>query len=108
MSFSGRACQQDEVSRMPIWTVDTWKLKPGREPHFLQNCSALSPVPLTLFRDLEKSGFFWSPAKWESRDTLNEWRTSARYSTALSVVKDDILDQVTHLTEEVPEFPSRR
>ena len=47
---------------MPVWTVDTWKVKPGREPHFLQNCGALSPAALTLFRDLEKPGFFWSPA----------------------------------------------
>ena len=55
---------------MPIWTVDTWKIRPGAESHFFQPCSALSPEPLTLFRDLEKPGLFWSPAGWESRDTL--------------------------------------
>lgn len=93
---------------MPIWTVDTWRIRLETESQFLQDCSALSPEPLTLFRDLEKPGFFWSPAKWESRDTLNEWRTSARYNTALSVVKDDVLEHVTHLMEKVPEFPPRR
>ena len=84
---------------MPIWTVDTWKIRPGAESHFLQHCSALSPEPLTLFRDLEKPGLFWSPARWESRDTLNEWRRSVRYNTALFVVKEDVLEHVTHLME---------
>ncbi len=93
---------------MPIWTVDTWEVRPGRESHFLQNCRALNPELLTLFRDLEKLGLFWSPAKWESRDTLNEWRTSTRYNIALSIVKDDVLEHVTHLMENVPEFPPRR
>lgn len=93
---------------MPIWTVDTWRIRAGAESHFLQHYSALSPEPLTLFRDLEKPGLFWSPAMWESRDALNEWRAGARYNTALSVIKDDILDHVTHLMENVPEFPPRR
>ena len=93
---------------MAIWTVDTWKLKPDRESHFLQNCGALSPRALTLFRDLEKSGYFWSPAKWESRGTLDEWRKSDRYKTALSVVKDDVFEHVTHVMENVPEFPPQR
>lgn len=93
---------------MPIWTVDTWRIRREAESHFLQECSGLSPESLTLYRDLEKPGFFWSPAKWESRDKLNEWRTSARYKTALSVVQDDVLEHVTHLMENVPEFPPPR
>lgn len=93
---------------MPVWTVDTWRIRPEAESHFLRDCRALSPEPLTLFRDLEKPAFFWSPAKWESRDKLNEWRTNARYKTALSVVKDDVLEHVTHLMENVPEFPPHR
>lgn len=93
---------------MPVWTVDTSKVKPGREPHFLQNCGALSPAALTLFRDLEKPGFFWSPATWEGRDMLDEWRKSDRYRAALSVVKEDVLKHVTHLMENVPEFPPQR
>ena len=86
---------------MPIWTVDRCRIRPGAESYFLQQCSALSPEPLTLFRDLEKPGVFWPPARWESRDTLklNEWRTSVRYNTALSVVKEDVLEHVTHLME---------
>lgn len=42
---------------MPIWTVDTWRIRPEAESHFLQGCSALSPESLTLFRDLEKRHF---------------------------------------------------
>jgi heme-degrading monooxygenase HmoA len=93
---------------LPIWTVDTWKVKPGRESHFLQHCRTLNPGALTLFRDLEKPVFFWSPAMWECEDRLNEWRTSDRYHAALSVVKADVLEHVTHLMENIPEFPPRR
>lgn len=93
---------------MPIWTVDTWKVKLRKESHFLQNCAALSQEPLTLFRDLEKPGLFWSPAKWESRDKLDEWRKSDHYNAAVSIVKNDVLKHTTHLMEDVPEFPPRR
>lgn len=93
---------------MPVWTVDTWKVRPGRESHFLQNCGALSPAALTLFKDLEKPGFFWSPAKWENSDTLNDWRTSANYKAAVSLITDDILEHATHLMESVPEFQPQR
>jgi|SRR6516162_6335218 hypothetical protein len=107
MHFSPSLPTIEEVSQMPIWTVDRCRIRPGAESYFLQQCSALSPEPLTLFRDLEKPGVFWPPARWESRDTLklNEWRTSVRYNTALSVVKEDVLEHVTHLMENVPEFP---
>ena len=105
MRFSPGLPTIEEVSQMPIWTVDTWKIRPGAESHFFQPCSALSPEPLTLFRDLEKPGLFWSPAGWESRDTLNEWRRIVRYNTALFVVKEDVLEHVTHLMENVPAFP---
>lgn len=93
---------------MPVWTVDTWKVKPGRESHFLQKCGALSPAALTLFQDLGESGLFWSPAKWESRDTLDEWRKSDRYKAALAVIKEDVFEHVTHLMESVPEYPPQR
>ena len=93
---------------MPVWTVDTWKVRLGRESHFLQNCGGLSPEALTLFRDLEKPGLFWSPAKWESRDELDKWRKGARYNAALFVLTNDVLEHLTHLMEDVPEFPPRR
>ena len=37
---------------MSIWTVDTWRIKAGREEHFLKHCDALSADKLILFRDL--------------------------------------------------------
>ena len=93
---------------MPVWTVDTWRVRPGAESHFLQYCAALSPEPLTLFRDLDKPGVFWSPAKWENRDVLDEWRADDRYSAALSILRDDVLEHLTHVMEDIPEFPPRR
>lgn len=93
---------------LPVWTVDTWKVKPWRESHFLQNCGALSPAVLTLFKDLEKPGFFWSPAKWESQDTLHEWRRSDRYKAAWSVIDQDVLERATHLMASVPGYPPQR
>jgi len=93
---------------MAIWTVDTWKVRPESESHFLQKCGDLSPEPLTLFRDLEKPAFFWSPAKWQSRDNLDEWRTSAQYKASLFRVREYVLEYFTHVMEDVPEFPPRR
>lgn len=99
-----RGVANQEVQNLPIWTVDTWRVRPGKESHFLKNCGALSPGPLTLFRDLEKPGLFWSPAKWESRERLEEWRTSDRHNNAVSEIEKDVFEHVTHLMESVPEF----
>ena len=39
---------------MSVWTVDTWKVRGGREDHFLKHCDALGPNKLVLFRDLDE------------------------------------------------------
>jgi hypothetical protein len=91
----------------PIWTVDTWIVKPEREAHFLRNCGALGPGKMTVYRDVEKVSFFWSPAKWDNRGALDEWRTSDRYNAGLALLADDVLEHKTHLMESVPEFPPK-
>jgi hypothetical protein len=92
---------------MPVWTVDTWRVKPGTEAHFLSHCAALSPDPLILYRDLEEPGLFWSPAKWEGLQGLNEWRAGDRYSAAVRSLEEDILDHRTHVMTDVPGFPPK-
>jgi heme-degrading monooxygenase HmoA len=87
-----------------VWTVDTWRIKPGRESHFLQNCSALSPKALVVYRDLDDQNLFWSPAKWESREALDAWRGGNAYRSALAILNEDASDHVTHLMQDVPGF----
>lgn len=86
----------------PVWTVDTWRVRPGREPHFLDHCQALSQDPLMLYRDVEEPGLFWSPAKWKSREALGLWRGSAQYLAAVRSLEDDVLDHQTHVMMDVP------
>lgn len=93
---------------MSVWTVDTWKIKRGREGHFLKHCGALSPDKLVLFRDLDEESLFWSPAKWTSREELEAWRTGSTYKSVLANVEADVSEHVTHVMDEVPGFPSRR
>ena len=93
---------------MAVWTVDTWRIKPGRESHFLQNCKLLSPGPLVLFRDLDNLALFWSPEKWENREALDAWRSGDAYRSALVILKRDVVDHVTHVMQDVPGFPPRR
>ena len=87
-----------------MWTVDTWRVRPGREDHFLSHCRALAPDPLILYRDLEETELYWSPAKWESLDQLKEWRSSAHYGAAARSVEADVSDQQTHVMGDVPGF----
>lgn len=91
---------------MPIWTVDIFMIRPARESHFLQNCRGLARESLTLFRDLEKRQLFWSPAKWESRESLDEWRHGDTYRSVLHALDADILERAIHLMESVPGFSS--
>jgi heme-degrading monooxygenase HmoA len=91
----------------PVWTVDTWRVRPGREPHFLERCGALSPEALILYRDVEEPGLFWSPAKWESQEALGRWRASAQYTDTVRSLEDDVLDHQTHVMVEAPGFPPR-
>jgi heme-degrading monooxygenase HmoA len=93
---------------MAVWTVDTWKVKPGREAHFLKHCEGLSPVKLVLFRDLDQQGLFWSPEKWESRESLESWRKGDLFRSAAAQVEEDVSEHSTHLMEEVPGFSARR
>lgn len=91
---------------MATWTVDVWTVRPGREAHFLEHASGLSPKQLTLYRDIEKRGaVFWSPARWESRDELNGWLGSAAYASVVAVLDDDVLEHATHVMDEVPGYP---
>lgn len=92
---------------MAVWTVDTWRIRPGRESHFLQNCNALSPKSLVLFRDLDDPNRFWSPEKWESRKALAAWRGGNAYRSALAILKEDAFDHVAHVMQDVPGFPPR-
>jgi antibiotic biosynthesis monooxygenase len=91
----------------PVWTVDTWRVRPGREQHFLDRCQALSPDPLILYRDAEEPALFWSPAKWESREALKRWRDSAQYLAAVRSLEDDVEDHQTHVMMNVPGFLPR-
>ena len=93
---------------MAVWTVDTWKVKPGKETHFLSHSTALSPDRLVLFRDLEEQGLFWSPEKWESREVLESWRKGSIFKSAEAEVQEDVSEHFTHLMEDVPGFSSRR
>jgi heme-degrading monooxygenase HmoA len=91
---------------MATWTVDVWTVRPGREAHFLEHASGLSPKQLTLYRDIEKPGaVFWSPARWESLNELNGWQDSAAYASVVAALDDDVLEHVTHVMEDVPGYP---
>jgi Antibiotic biosynthesis monooxygenase len=90
-----------------VWTVDTWRIKPGREEHFIDLCMGLDDRPLTVYRDLDKPSVFWSPAKWESLEALESWRGGQAYANALASLEGDIIDHETHVMEEVPGFTPR-
>jgi heme-degrading monooxygenase HmoA len=96
--------RQRERDVPPVWTVDTWRVRPGREPHFLELCRALHPDALILYRDVEEPGLFWSPAKWESHEALKRWRAGARYADTVRSLEDDVLDHQTHVMVDVPGF----
>src|SRR6266511_46562 len=102
MPHHGR--RQREHDMHPVWTVDTWRVRPGRESHFLDHCQALTPDPLILYRDVEEPGLLWSPAEWESREGPRPWRTSAQYSSAARSLEDGVLDHQTHFMMGVPGF----
>jgi len=89
---------------MSIWTVDTWRVAPGREAHFLDHCAGLSPDRLILYRDVEEEGLFWSPAKWDSLEALREWRASDPYSSGIRLLRDDIIEHQAHVMTDVPGF----
>jgi hypothetical protein len=89
---------------MAVWTVDTWRVKPGREGHFLSHCRDMNPDPLILYRDLEEMGLFWSPAKWESLETLRKWRSSNAYGSVVQSLADDVMDHQSHVMIDVPGF----
>jgi hypothetical protein len=89
---------------MAVWTVDTWRVTPGKEAHFLDHCGALTPERLILYRDLEEEGLFWSPAKWESLESLARWRGGEQYTSVIRVLNDDITDHRSHLMTDVPGF----
>ncbi|HKW87276.1 MAG TPA: hypothetical protein VJN21_00810 [Candidatus Acidoferrales bacterium] len=89
------------MATSPVWTVDTWKVKPRHESHFLKRCSRLSPDKLVLYRDLEVRNFFWSPRKWESRESLEEWRGGSVYKSAVKEIEGDVVESFTHIMEEV-------
>ena len=93
---------------MAVWTVDTWKIKAGKEPHFLQCCAPLSPVGLVLFQDLLEPSLFWSPEKWESEEALQTWREGDTYLSAFQAIKDDVMEHSTHRMKDVAGFPPRR
>jgi hypothetical protein len=93
-----------ERGREPVWTVDRWRVRPERERDFLDRCPALAPDQLILYGDVDEPGLFWSPAKWESRETLRRWRASARYLAAVGSIEDDVLDHRTHVMTGVPGF----
>jgi len=93
---------------MSVWTVDTWKIKPGNEDHFLRHCDALSPDKLVLFRDLDEQSLFWSPAKWTNREEVEAWRTGSTYMSVLAIIEADVSEHFTHVMDEVPGFRSRR
>jgi heme-degrading monooxygenase HmoA len=90
---------------MALWTVDTWRVAPGNEGHFLEHCVALSPDRLILYRDLDEEGLFWSPAKWESLEALRTWRSSEQYASAIRLLSDDVIDHESHLMTDVPGLP---
>lgn len=93
---------------MSVWTVDTWKVRPGKEDHFLGHCSALSPDKLVIFRDLLEQGMFWSPEEWESREALEAWREGNTFRSAEEQMQEDVSEHFTHLMEAVPGFSPRR
>lgn len=90
---------------MTIWTVDIWQIRSGRESHFLDRCSDLSPGHLILYRDLNDAARFWSPARWEGPETLAEWRGSEAYAAALTSIAEDVGDHQGHVMAAVPGFP---
>jgi hypothetical protein len=89
---------------MAIWTVDTWRVAPARESHFLRHCRGLTPESLILYRDVEDEGLFWSPAKWASLKALREWRSCEAYISVLRVLNDDVIDHQSHIMTDVPGF----
>lgn len=92
---------------MEVWTVDTWRVAPERQGHFLDHCRALSPGPVTLFRDVEEEWLFWSPAKWESLEALRTWRESEGYRAAVRRLEIDVIEHHTHVMTDVPGFAAR-
>ena len=90
---------------MAIWTVETWRVAPSREDHFLAHCAGLNPERLVLYRDTEEEGLFWSPAKWEDLDALKRWQDSEEYRSVLRVLEDDVVDHRVHVMTEVTDPP---
>ena len=96
---------------MSIWTVETWRIHPDRESHFLEHCAGLVPDDLTLFRDLETPGLFWSPTQWETRESPQAWQGGGRYASCIQAISEDVIEHTIHLMEAVEGFlprPSRR
>lgn len=91
-----------------MWTVETWQVGEGREGHLLEHCGGLTPADLTLFRDLESPGLFWSPTRWESREALEDWRSGNRYASSLEAVREDVVEHQTHLIAAVEGILPRR
>jgi hypothetical protein len=89
---------------MAIWTVETWRVAPEREAHFLGRCSGLSPGGLILYRDLEEEGLFWSPAKWEDMEALGRWHATRHYRSVLRELEDDVVEHQIHVMTDVPGF----
>lgn len=92
---------------MAVWTVDTWRVAPERQDHFLDHCHGLSPARLVLYHDLDDGGLFWSPAKWENLDALRRWRDSEDYAAAVRQLGGDVMEHQTHVMTAVPGFPAR-
>lgn len=93
---------------MVIWTVETWRIGEGRESHFLQHCGDLVPDDLTLFRDLESPGLFWSPTRWESPQALEAWQAGNHYASCLQALTEDVIEHTIHLMEGVEGFPPQQ
>jgi deazaflavin-dependent oxidoreductase (nitroreductase family) len=91
-----------------IWTVETWRVEDGREAHFLEHCGDLAPDELTLFRDLESPGLFWSPTRWESLAALESWRAGSRYASSLDAVRQDVAEHETYVMAAVEGFSPQR
>lgn len=91
-----------------VWTVETWRVEEGRESHFLEHCGDLVPNELTLYRDLESRGLFWSPTRWDSREALEAWRAGSRYASALEALREDVIEHQTHIMGAVEGFLPQR
>jgi heme-degrading monooxygenase HmoA len=99
---------RDGGGTLVVWTVETWRVEEGREAHFLEHCGGLVPDELTLYRDLESPGLFWSPTRWESREVLEAWRAGSRYAACLDALREDVIGHQTHVMAAVEGFVPQR